>query len=132
MTLTPLISAPLPIPFHALAALAATMLGALQLWGPKGTRNHRMLGYIWVGLMVFVAASGFFIHVLRLFGPFSPIHLLSVFTLASLWYAVRAARLGKIGQHRRIMVALFWMALVLTGAFTFLPGRVMNQVVSGG
>ena len=132
MTLTPLISAPPPIPLHAFAALAAAMLGALQLWGPKGTRNHRMLGYIWVGLMVFVAASGFFIHVLRLFGPFSPIHLLSVFTLASLWYAVRMARRGDIRRHRQTMVALFWMALVLTGAFTFLPGRVMNQVVSGG
>ena len=132
MTLAPLISASSPIPLHAFAALAAALLGALQLWWPKGTRNHRMLGYIWVGLMVFVAASGFFIHVLRLFGPFSPIHLLSAVTLVSLWYAVRAARLGKIGQHRRIMVALFWMALVLTGAFTFLPGRLMHQVVSGG
>ena len=132
MTLAPLISASPPIPLHALAALVAALLGALQLWGPKGTRNHRMLGYIWVGLMAFVAASGFFIHVLRLVGPFSPIHLLSAVTLVSLWYAVRAARRGNIGQHRRIMVALFWMALVLTGAFTFLPGRVMHQVVSGG
>jgi len=45
--------------------------------GPKGTRNHRTLGYIWVGLMVIVAFSGLYIHVLKLVGPFSPIHLLS-------------------------------------------------------
>jgi len=132
MTFDPLLSAPLPIPYHAIAAMAATLLGGIQLWGPKGTRNHRILGYVWVGLMAFVAFSGFFIHTIRLFGLFSPIHFLSAFTLASLWFAIRAARRGNIGQHRRTMVALFWMALVLTGAFTFLPGRVMHQVVTGG
>jgi len=132
MTFDPLLSAPLPIPYHAIAAMAATLLGGIQLWGPKGTRNHRILGYVWVGLMAFVAFSGFFIHTIRLFGLFSPIHFLSAFTLASLWFAIRAARCGNIGQHRRTMVALFWMALVLTGAFTFLPGRVMHQVVTGG
>ena len=99
--------------------------------GPKGTRNHRTLGYIWVGLMAIVAFSGFFIHVLKLVGPFSPIHLLSVLTLASLWYAIRAARRGDIKRHRQTMVALFWMALILTGFFTFWPGRVMYQVVTG-
>ena len=132
MTFDPLLSATPPIPYHAIAAMAATLLGGLQLWGPKGTRNHRILGYIWVGLISFVAFSGFFIHTIRLIGIFSPIHFLSAFTLASLWHAIRAARRGKIRQHRRTMVALFWMALILTGFFTFWPGRVMHQVVTGG
>jgi uncharacterized membrane protein len=131
MNIDPLIAAHQPIPLHALAALAATILGAAQLWAPKGTRIHRRVGWIWVGLMTFVAASGFFIHSLRVIGPFSPIHLLSVFTLASLWHAIRAARRGNIRAHRLTMVALFWMALILTGVFTFLPGRVMYQVVTG-
>ena len=72
-----LLSAPQPIPVHAIAALVAMVLGGLQPWGPKGTRNHRTLGYIWVGLMAIVAFSGCFIHFLKLVGPFSPIHLLS-------------------------------------------------------
>ena len=131
MTLDPLLSAPQPIPMHAIAALVAMVLGGLQLYGPKGTRNHRILGYIWVGLMAIVAFSGLFIHVLKLVGPFSPIHLLSVLTLASLWYAIRAARCGDIKRHRQTMVALFWMALILTGFFTFWPGRMMYQVVTG-
>ena len=75
--------------------------------------------------------SGFFIHGLRLVGPFSPIHLLSAITLVSLWHAIRAARRGDIRRHRKTMVALFWMALILTGFFTFWPGRVMHQVVTG-
>jgi uncharacterized membrane protein len=29
------------------------------------------------------------------------------------------------------MLLLFWLALVLTGAFTFWPGRVMHAVVFG-
>ena len=99
MTLDPLLSAPQPIPVHAIAALVAMVLDGLQLWEPKGTRNHRTLGYIWVGLMAIVAFSGFFIHVLKLVGPFSPIHLLSV----------RAARRGDIKRQRQTMVALFWM-----------------------
>ena len=81
--------------------------------------------------MAFVAVSGFFIHALKMVGPFSPIHLLSAFTLACLWYAIRAARRRDIRRHRQTMVALFWMALILTGVFTFWPGRVMHQVVTG-
>ena len=73
----------------------------------RATRNHRTLGYIWVGLMAIVAFSGFFIHVLKLVGPFSPIHLLSVLTLASLWYAIGAVRRGDIKRHRQTMVTLF-------------------------
>jgi uncharacterized membrane protein len=41
------------------------------------------------------------------------------------------ARGGKIKAHRRAMILLFWLALVLTGLFTFSPGRIMNQVVTG-
>jgi uncharacterized membrane protein len=131
MTLDPLLSAQQPIPVHAIAALLAIVLGRFQLWGPKGTRNHRMLGYIWVGLMAIVGFSGFFIHGLRLVGSLSPIHLLSAITLVSLWHAIRAARRGDIRRHRKTMVVLFWMALILTGFFTFWPGRVMHQVVTG-
>ena len=131
MTLDPLLSAQQPIPVHAVAALVAMVLGGLQLYRPKGTRNHRILEYIWVGLMAIVAYLGFFIYVLKLVGPFSPIHLLSVLTLASLWYAIRAARRGDIKRHRQTMLALFWMALILTGFFTFWPGRMMYQVVTG-
>jgi len=132
MTFAPLFAAQQPIPLHALAALAATLLGAAQLWAPKGTRIHRRIGWIWVWLMSFVALSGFFIHELKMIGPFSPIHLLSAVTLAALWYAVRAARRGEIKRHRRTMMVLFWMALILTGVFTFWPDRVMHQMVTGG
>ena len=129
--LSPLLHATAPIPLHALAALTAAGLGAVQLWRPKGGRMHRRLGYLWVALMAGVAVSGLFIHEIRMVGLFSPIHFLSLVTLASLWVAVSRARRGDIAGHRLAMVLLFWLALGLTGAFTFWPGRVMHQVLFG-
>lgn len=127
----PLTSAAQPIPVHALAALMAAGLGAFQIWRPKGTGHHRIIGYIWVALMAAVAITGLFIHVLIIFGPFSPIHLLSLLTLYSLWHAISQARRGDIAGHRRTMLLLFWLALALTGMFTIWPGRIMYQVVFG-
>lgn len=121
-----------PIPHHALAAFAAVILGAVQLWMRKGGRVHRTMGYIWVVLMAIVALSSLFIHELRLVVAFSPIHLLSIFTLWSLYMAIRAAKDRRINAHRRWMQNLYVMALLITGAFTFLPGRTMHMVLSGG
>lgn len=130
MDLTPLSSAPQPIPSHAFAAMGAMVLGAMQLTLPKGTPRHRGVGYLWVGLMAFVALSSFAIYELRLIGPFSPIHALSV--LVTLVVAVRAARRGNIARHKRVMILLYVLALMLTGAFTLLPGRIMYHVIFGG
>lgn len=121
-----------PIPHHALAAFAAVIIGALQLWMRKGGRVHRIMGYIWVALMAIVALSSFFIHEIKMFGAFSPIHLLSIFTLWSLYMAIRAAKDRRINAHRRWMQNLYVMALLITGAFTLLPGRTMHTVLFGG
>ena len=131
MTLTPLMTAAFPIPFHAVAAMAALGLGVVQMRMKKGTPLHRTLGRVWVALMAGVALSSFLIHEIQLVGLFSPIHLLSIFTLVSLFVAIRQARQGRIAAHRRTMILMFWLALVLTGFFTFMPGRVMYQVVMG-
>ena len=121
-----------PIPHHALAAFAAVIIGALQLWMQKGGRVHRIMGYIWAALMAVVALSSFFIHELRIVSAFSPIHLLSIFTLWSLYMAIRAAKDRRMNAHRRWMQNLYVMALLITGAFTFLPGRTMHMILFGG
>lgn len=131
MTLEPLTSAALPIQFHAFAAIAAFCLGAAQLFRTKGNRSHRIAGYTWVALMLIIAVSGLFIHEIRLIGPFSPIHLLSLLILVSVPLAVLGARKGDIKGHGRAMTSIFWMALVLAGVFTLLPGRIMERVVFG-
>ena len=126
-----LFSQVMPIPSHALAAIAAVVLGGAQLSSAKGTARHRVLGWVWVGLMAFVAGSSFFISELKLWGAFSPIHLLSIWTLFSLVMAIYHARQGNIRQHKTWMVLLYILALVVTGLFTLWPGRVMHGVLFG-
>ena len=76
-----------------------------------------------------VAVSSLFIHTIRLWGPWSPIHLLSILVLVTLPLAVIHARRHDIAQHRMAMLMLFTGALVIAGGFTFLPGRILHAVV---
>jgi uncharacterized membrane protein len=131
MTLSPLLSASPVIQAHAYAAMVAFALGVVQLAAPKGTIPHRTVGWIWVLLMALVAISSFWIHDIRLIGPFSPIHLLSIFTLAMLVVAVMHARRHRVERHRKAMTTIFIGALVIAGLFTFLPGRIMHAVAFG-
>src|ERR1700710_1136310 len=126
MSLAPLLDAAPAIPLHTFAAVAAFVLGVVQLAAPKGTLPHRTLGWIWVALMASVAVSSFWIHRIRLVGPWSPIHLLSIFTLVMLPLAVWRPRTHRVVDHRRIVIALFSGALVIAGLFTLLPGRIMH------
>ena len=131
MTLAPLLSAAPAIQLHAFAAMAAFGLGLVQFAAPKGTLPHRTLGWIWVILMAVVCASAFFIHEIKLWGPWSPIHLLAVGTLIGLPVAVGHARKHAVNRHRINMIAIFIGGLVVAGAFTFMPTRIMHAVAFG-
>jgi uncharacterized membrane protein len=131
MTLAPLLDASPVIQIHAFAAIAAFTLGLVQIAAPKGTVPHRTIGWIWVALMLAVATASFFIHGIKLWGPWSPIHLLSIFTLVTLPLAVLHARRHRVAAHRTAMISMFLGALVIAGAFTFLPGRIMHAVAFG-
>jgi uncharacterized membrane protein len=131
MSLQPLLDAAPVIQVHAFAAMAAFAIGIVQLAAPKGTLPHRTTGWFWVGLMTLVAASSFWIHGFRIIGSFSPIHFLSIFTLAMLPLAVLHARRHRVERHRNAMISIFVGALVIAGLFTFWPGRIMHAVVFG-
>jgi uncharacterized membrane protein len=45
--------------------------------------------------------------------------------------AVLAARRHAVQRHQRAMMGLFFGALVIAGAFTLMPGRIMHTVVFG-
>ena len=131
MTLAPLLAADGAIRLHAFAAMAAFVLGVVQFSAPKGTIPHRTIGWVWVALMLAVSISAFWIHTIRLWGPWSPIHLLAIFTLVMLPVAVLHARRHRVRQHRIAMLSLFFGALVIAGLFTLFPGRIMHAVVFG-
>ena len=131
MSLAPLLNASPVIQIHAFAAMSAFALGLVQFAAPKGTLPHRTIGWIWVVLMATIAVSSFWIHSIRLVGPFSPIHLLSILTLVTVPLAVYAAHRHEVSRHRKAMITIFVGALVVAGFFTFVPGRIMHAVLFG-
>ena len=120
-----------PIPLHAIMAIIAIILGGIQLSMKKGGAIHKLLGRLWVGLMMFVAITSFFIHEIKLWGAYSPIHLLSLWTIFILGVGVYYARVGNIKRHKQVMIATYFFALILTGFFTLMPGRIMHQILIG-
>ena len=81
--------------------------------------------------MMLVAGTSLFIHTIRLWGPWSPIHLLSLFTLGIVPLGLMRARRHDVGRHRAIMMWTYGLALVAAGVFTLAPGRIMHAVVFG-
>ena len=120
-----------PIPLHAIMAMIAIILGGIQLSMKKGGAIHKLLGRIWVGLMMIVAITSLFIHEIKLWGAYSPIHLLSLWTIFSLGLGIYFVRVGNTKRHKQVMIALYFFALILTGFFTLMPGRVMHQILIG-
>ena len=131
MSLAPLLNAEPVIQVHAFAAIAAFVLGIVQLSAPKGTLPHRTLGWIWVVLMLVISASSFLIHGVRMWGPWSPIHILSVVAPIMLAIAVLFARRHRVRAHKITMISIFAGALMLAGLFTLVPGRIMHAVLFG-
>jgi len=121
---------PWVIQLHIAAALVALLLGTVQLVGIKGTGVHRLIGWTWVVAMVTVAISSLFIRQINP-GSFSLIHLLSGWTLIALPMALFAIRRGRVARHASGMTWTFVGGLIVAGAFTFLPGRLLWEVFFG-
>ena len=132
MTFEALSSLRAPILIHIIAACLSLVIGPFALFRRSRDIWHRVFGYAWVLAMLVTALSSFWINGLRLLGPFSPIHLLSLFVLWSLAEGIWQARRGQIAKHRAGMQALYVYAMCITGLFTLLPGRLMNELVLGG
>jgi len=132
MTFEPLLAAPLAVRFHVATVLPAAVLGAVLLARPKGTPAHRLLGKIWLLLMVVTSFSTFFIHDLKTVGTFSPIHLLSLYVIFGSVPAIRAARRGDIRAHRAHVAGMYFGGIVVAGLFTLVPGRVMGRMIFDG
>ncbi|WP_334193448.1 DUF2306 domain-containing protein [Pararhodobacter sp.] len=129
LNLSPLLEAAPVVQLHVAAALLALLLGPVALFRRRRDRLHKALGYLWIAAMASAALSSFWLHSIRLIGPFGPIHLLSVLSLGSLVYGLRAAISGNIPAHRKTMQGLYFFGLALPGVFTLWPGRTMNRVL---
>lgn len=130
-TLVPLIDSPSAVQLHVAAALLAILLLPLTLFRRRRDGLHKAAGYLWVTAMVAAALSSFFITGLQMIGPFSPIHLISLYALFGIWQAVRAAIARDIVTHQKAMTGLTVGALGVAGLLSLSPGRRMNEVFFG-
>ncbi len=130
MNLVPFFNASSVIQIHAIAAVAAFVLGTAQLIMRKGNHRHRMMGWVWVVLMYIAAISSLFIHENPMFGPFSLIHLLSLLVIFGLPGSILAARRGNIRAHKLGMLQVYGFGLIVAGAFAALsPGRLLHAML---
>ena len=119
------------IQIHFFFAISAFLIGALQLLGRKGTTPHKVLGRLWVAMMLIICVTSFWIKGLMpsdIFWGYSPIHLLSIFVLFQITLGVYFARVGNIIGHKKCMTYTYIGGLIIAGAFTFYPGRLLYKV----
>lgn len=121
---------PLAIKLHIAAALIALGVGTALLIGVKGRTFHKTAGWIWIAAMAVLVISSVFIRNLNP-GGFSYFHVLSAWTAVAVPMAVVWVRQGRIARHRRTMTGVFVGGLLIAGAFTFMPGRLMWRLFFG-
>ena len=122
---------------HATLALLAVPLGLYIFLTKKGTKQHKMLGRIWVTFLIIVSLTAIFIQTINL-GQYSWIHLLIPFTLGSLIYSIwniKKYKKTKIERykysHMYSMIGVYVGALLIAGAFTLMPGRFFHHILFG-
>lgn len=135
MTLEPLLHAPLAVQIHVATVVPAFVIGTFLIFiSAKGAPLHRALGYLYLVLMSVTAVTTLFVHQLMPQSPLwglSPIHLLVPLTLFAVVGALRGAWTHNIAMHKRAMIGLYVGGMLIAGALTFLPGRIMHAVAFG-
>ena len=122
---------------HATLALLAVPLGLSILLTKKGTKQHRILGRIWVTFLIIVSLTAIFIQAINS-GQYSLIHLLIPWTIGSLIYSIwniKKFKNTKIERykfaHMYSMIGVYVGALLIAGAFTLMPGRFFHEILFG-
>lgn len=115
---------------HVACVVPAVPLGAWLMLDRKGTPRHKLLGKVWVALMLLTAITALFIHQINP-GSFSPVHLFVPLTFHGAWSTVATARRGDIAAHKKALLRFYLGALLIPGIFAFMPGRLMGTWLFG-
>ena len=122
---------------HATLALLAVPIGFYILLTKKGTKQHRMLGQIWVTFLIIVSLTAIFIQAINP-GQYSLIHLLIPWTIGSLIYSIwnikkfKKTRIERYKfAHMYSMIGVYVGALLIAGEFTLMPGRFFHEILFG-
>ena len=119
---------------HLATVLPAFVLGAFQLLRRKGTSRHRLLGRVYMILML---ATGLITLAMpaevgpRFLNHFGFIHIFSLMALLGVPLSYLAIRRGHVQAHRFAMVSLYVGGILIVGAFAFSPGRMLHRWLFG-
>ncbi|WP_397362928.1 DUF2306 domain-containing protein [Olleya sp. R77988] len=119
---------------HLATILPAFILGTISFILKKGTQIHKIIGRIYMVLMLFTAIVTLFMPAYvgpQLFNHFGWIHLFSVLTIYTVPTAYIAIKKGNVKAHKGKMIGLYIGAILIAGAFTFMPGRYMHNLFFG-
>lgn len=131
LNLPVLFARPLSVQLHVYAAVLALLVGVVIFLLPKGTGFHRLLGWTWVSSMIVVAATSVAM-IADLNSGVNALHIFTAVTVVSLWAGLTGIRRGDVRAHAASMIGLYVGGLIIAGAFAFIPGRTMWQVLFGG
>ena len=121
----------LPLSYlHLLTVAPAFMLATILILRRKGTDSHKLLGKVFVCLILFSAITTLFMPAEvgpQFFGHFGFIHLLSLNVVVCAIVAVRAARRGNIKTHKANMISIYVFGFFVAGGFAFMPDRLLHK-----
>ena len=119
---------------HLATVVPAFFIATYILIARKGTPKHKLLGKIYVTLMLLTAFVTLFMQ--AVVGPtflnhFGFIHLLSLLVFVTVPRAILAIRRGDVAAHKKHMVGLYIGALLIAGTLAMMPGRMMHLWIFG-
>ena len=126
---------------HASFALMAVPLGLFIFLNKKGTKQHRLVGRVWVFLLAIVSVTALFITSPMTDTALNPrlyswIHVLIPFTISQFIYSIwsiRQFKATRLAKHKnaqiRSMIGVYVGALLVAGAFTLMPGRMLHEML---
>ena len=115
---------------HFIAAVLAIILGLINLVSEKGTFQHRIIGWFWLIIMIFVTIPSFWIREINE-GDFSWIHLLTIWTIISMGISIISIKKGNVRTHAAFMVGTM-VGAVIAGGFAVMPGRFISEMIGYG
>ena len=112
---------------HLVTAVLAASLGVANLALTKGTLRHRVFGWTWIAVMLFLTLSSLGIRELR-DGDFSWLHGLTLWTMFCMLVAIVSIRRGRVRTHAAFMIGTM-SGLLIAGTFAMLPGRFIGHLL---
>lgn len=124
--------------FHTLCGLTALISGLVVILLPKGNRQHRTWGSIYIVSMLVLCISSYFIY--ELFGNFGAFHILagiSLVTIIAGWLTIRIfqknKKIGQLHGHYKFMLFSYVGLVMATGShfmgylFAYLKSYHLSQ-----